>query len=256
MTLSNKTPINPFKDISDLREEVTKYINAHKTVIHSHAKRLSDYFEMCCFNYIVRFYENKGYSVQVENLQDKKYRYKLTTAGYASRFSYFSASKTISEKGNVQNIKVEIRHNIAVQSKHQSDIFTTPDIVVVMPDKIVEDNKFYFRNRVLSYIPNSEVLTFCEAKQFTPFPELLFSFIGTVNELRDELLKNNIQIIKTDHIAPSLMISGKGNQHTDRIRDSLQQRYWINILFDLFQSGVNTFSKRKINKLRGLKHKN
>ncbi|MBK9504392.1 MAG: hypothetical protein IPO03_03315 [Bacteroidetes bacterium] len=93
-------------------------------------------------------------------------------------------------------------------------------------------------------------MTFCEVKQFNPFPELLFNFIGVLNELKMEYMTNHSVKLPTDHIAPSLMISGKPNRQTIRIKESLEGRYCINIIYDLFYSATFTFSKGKINDLR------
>ena len=52
------------------------------------------------------------------------------------------------------------------------------------------------------------------------------------------------------HIAPSLMISGKPNKQTKNIKISLEKRYCVNILFDLFYSATYTFSKGNVSNLR------
>ena len=93
-------------------------------------------------------------------------------------------------------------------------------------------------------------MTFCEVKQFNPFPELLFNFIGVLNELKVEYMTDNGIKHSTDHIAPSLMISGKPNKQTTTIRESLESRYNINILYDLFFNATFTFSKGNIDDLR------
>jgi hypothetical protein len=46
------------------------------------------------------------------------------------------------------------------------------------------------------------------------------------------------------------MISGKPNKQTNNIKSSLENRYCVNIIYDLFYSATFTFSKRKINDLR------
>jgi hypothetical protein len=38
------------------------------------------------------------------------------------------------------------------------------------------------------------------------------------------------------------MISGKGNVHSERIKKSLEARYKINLLYDLFEHGLRSFS--------------
>ena len=62
------------------------------------------------------------------------------------------------------------------------------------------------------------------------------------NELKKEVLDNESQREFPHHLAPSLMISGKGNIHSERIKKSLEGRYRINLLYDLFEHGLRSFS--------------
>ena len=39
------------------------------------------------------------------------------------------------------------------------------------------------------------------------------------------------------------MVSGKGNKQTIKIKEVLEERYNLNIIYELFYSGVNTFSR-------------
>jgi hypothetical protein len=50
---------NPFKSITDFESEINDFLKRNKTFISSHGNRISEYFEMCCYNYIVRYYENQ-----------------------------------------------------------------------------------------------------------------------------------------------------------------------------------------------------
>lgn len=63
------------------------------------------------------------------------------------------------------------------------------------------------------------------------------------------MVDNGIEHIPI-HIAPSLMTSGKSNKQTDNIKTSIEKRYCINVLFDLFYSSTYTFSKGNIIKSR------
>ncbi|NTU74054.1 hypothetical protein HGB07_07985 [Candidatus Roizmanbacteria bacterium] len=210
------------------------------------AKRTSDYFEMTCFNYIVRFYELNGYEIEVKNLQAGMYRYKCSPSGIQSNFSHFEATIEIEMK----KINFEIQHNLAVQSSQDDKLFTTPDISVIKKGKIKYTKEYYDTKTTFSYVENKDLITFCEVKQFNPFPELLFNFIGVLNELKSEYMTNNGVKYTTEHIAPSLMISGKPNKQTTTIKQSLERRYCINIIYDLFYSATFTFSKGNLYDLR------
>lgn len=237
---------SPFKEFALFEKEIIDFANKYKTIVVNHAKRTSDYFEMSCFNYIVRFYELNGYDLEVKNLQSGKYRYKCSPAGIQSNFSHFEASIQIGKK----KVDFEIQHNLAVQSSQDDKIFTTPDISVIKKGKVKYTKEYYSTSTTFSYVENKDLMTFCEVKQFNPFPELLFNFIGVLNELKVEYMTNNGINHSTDHISPSLMISGKPNKQTTTIKNSLESRYNINILYDLFFNATFTFSKGNIDDLR------
>lgn len=237
---------SPFKDFALFEKEIKDFANKYKTIVVNQAKRTSDYFEMSCFNYIVRFYEHNGYELEVKNLQAGKYRYKCSPSGIQSNFSNFEASI----KSEIKLLSFEIHHNLAVQSSQDDKIFTTPDIAVIKKGKVQYTKEYYDTKTTFSYVENKHLLTFCEVKQFNPFPELLFNFIGILNELKKEYMTDNGIKQKTAHIAPSLMISGKPNKQTKNIKISLEDRYCINIIFDLFYSAAFTFSKGNVILLR------
>lgn len=236
---------NPFKDIKELTRDVETYLRKNRSAIYNNSKRISDFFEMACYNNIVRFYENNGYEVDIKNLQKTKFNYKCTTAGDPAKYSFFEVKKKV---GNIE-WKYEIRHNINIQSYYSNDTFTTPDICIIKPNSIIHSDNFYDSKMKYYFIENNALISFCEVKNFNPYPELLFNFIGVVNELKPQLLrlvKNSGQ----SHIATTLMLSGKSNKHADRIIINLQNRYHINILSDLFNIGGITFGRRAINRVK------
>ncbi len=237
---------SPFKEQANLKKEITRFINKYKSTVKIHSKRISDYFEMCCFNYVVRFYENSGYEIGIQNLQNGQYRYKCSTAGIQDNFSHFRVSR---KDGRIK-YTFEIHHNLAVQSAHHEDIFTTPDISVIKLGTVKTTVGHYDSKVRFSHVLQPDIITFFEVKHFHPFPELVFNFIGVVNELRPQIIKNCGKSFKPIHLAPSLMISGKPNKHTSIIKTSLEERYCINIIYDVFYTGASTFSKKKLTDLR------
>jgi hypothetical protein len=235
-----------FKDSQEFEKELIDFANKFKMTIVSHSKRISDYFEMSCFNHLIKFYELNEYTLIVENLQNNQYRYKCSTSGIQSNFSNFVAQKNFD--GELKEF--EIQHNLAVQSSHDKELFTTPDISVINKGKVIVVDDYYDTKRKFSFVENKEFITFCEVKNFTPFPELLFNFIGVVNELQKNIISNEVKESNLTHISPSLMISGKPNKQTLRIKKSLENRYRVNIIYDLFYSGTQTFSKTRFKKLK------
>lgn len=236
---------NPFKDINELTRDVESYLRKNRSAIYNNSKRISDFFEMACYNNVVRFYENNGYEVLIKNLIKSKFRYKCTTAGDPEKYSYFEVTYINTKL----NLKYEIRHNINIQSYHTDNTYTTPDISILKPNNILVDNTFYNSARKYHFVENSCLISFCEVKNFTPYPELLFNFVGVVNELKPVLLRKPLKT-GNKHITTSLMISGKANNHVDRIIHNLQERYHINVICDLFNIGGVTFGKKSHKRLK------
>lgn len=171
----------PFKAPSEFEKELTEFSNKYKVLLADHSKRISDYFEMSCYNFVIRYYEKRGYKLDVQNLQSGKFNFKCSPTGLLKNFSYFKATKK--EYQGVDDV-VYIYHNATVQSAFDEKVFTTPDIVVSNSNTPVETKDYYSTKKTLSYIPKENLVTFCEAKHLTPFPELMVNFIGIVHELK------------------------------------------------------------------------
>ena len=230
-----------FKDLNDFEEDIKAFAIMHHAHFKEHAKRVSDYFEMSCYNMIVHYYENIGFNMEPQNLVNGDFKYKCSPSGLLPNFSFFKGTKMVNGKKEV----IYVFHNATVQSSHNKKVFTTPDIVVsrIKKPKITRD--YYSTQRRMSYIDSPNIITFCEAKHLIPFPELMITFIGTVNELRPWCLSDNGYSDKAGHIAPSLMMSGCLNKPCLRIKQSLERRYYVNFFSNLFDNPLkNAFSKR------------
>jgi len=243
---NTKPTKSPFKDKDELKKEITSFINIHKASIAHQADRISDFFEMSCFNYIVDYYTKCGFDVKPAGLQGGFYKYKCSTMGVQSNFSHFEARFTSDE----EIFEFEIHHNLAVQSAHLDKIYTTPDISIIRAASVCYTTEHYERKVRFSFVKQADIISFCEVKNFNPFPELLFNFIGIVNELNPAILTDSALVRLPGHIAPCLMISGHPNRHLKDIKESLESRYCINILFSLFYTASRTFSKTYLDQLR------
>lgn len=237
---------SPFKDVAEFESELIKFSNKFKTTLAEHSKRISDYFEMSCYNMIIRYYENKGYTTSVENLISGRFRFKCSPSGHLDKFSFIKLIK--------DGVTYRLYHNASVQSAHDKDVYTTPDIVVATDEEPTETTDYYKTRARFTYLPNNSMKTFCEAKHLTPFPELMISFIGTVNELKPQCIQaKEGDKEDADHIAPSLMMSGTLSKPTERIAKSLRGRYYVNIFSDLFIDPYKTvFSSFRLGEITTL----
>ena len=242
----------PFKAADEFEKELKEFSKKHRITLAEHSKRISDYFEMSCYSLVIRYYIKKGYMLEVKNLIGGKFKFKCSPLGFIENFSYFKASKIGPDK-NVES--VYIFHNATAQSADDKDVFTTPDVVVSKSDKPSISTSYYMSSKMkMTYISNDNLVSFCEVKNYKPFPELMVSFTGTVNELKPICLCNDWDGDVLDHIAPSLMMSGTFGKQTKKIKDSLEGRYFINFFDNLFEneSVKQFFSKAQINKLATL----
>lgn len=225
----------PFKAAADFEKELTVFANKYKTIIQDHSDKISDYFEISCYNMIIKYYEQRGYKMQVRNLKSGKFKYKCSPNGHLENFSYFCA---MTSNGGKSEEVFYVFHNATVQSAHDKKVFTSPDIVVSKVNQSGYTDDHYQTKKRLSYLPNDDVITFCEAKHLSPFPELMLNFIGTVNELKPNCLTENgyDDVCLSDHIAPSLMMSGSESKPCKTIRESLEKRYFVNYFDNLFDN--------------------
>ncbi len=237
---------SPFKDVAEFESELIKFSNKFKTTLTEHSRRISNYFEMSCYNMIIHYYENKGYTTSVENLSSGRFRFKCSPAGHLDKFSFIKLSK--------EGKTYRLYHNASVQSAHDKDVYTTPDVVVAKDEEPSETTDYYKTKTRFTFLPNTSMKTFCEAKHLVPFPELMISFIGTVNELKPQCIHaKEGEKDDSDHIAPSLMMSGSLSRPTERIAKSLRSRYYVNIFSDLFIDPYKTaFSRLHLDEITTL----
>lgn len=244
----------PFKAPSDFEKDLTDFSNKYNILLAKHAKRISDYFEMTCYNFVIQYYEKKGYELEAQNLQGGKFKFKCSPTGLLKNFSYFKATK----RGNCDiDEVVYIYHNATAQSAFDDNVFTTPDIVVSNSNSPAEIKDYYATKKTLSYIPKESLVTFCEAKHLTPFPELMVNFIGTIHELRLNCLDtDNSSYAGSEHIAPSLMMSGTFGRPTKRIKYSFKKRYCVNFFDNMFDdNSIRLMSKYGIELITTLSKK-
>lgn len=176
---------SPYKDNKEFEKDLKNFANKFRVTIAEHSLKTSGYFEISCYNLILRYYEKKGYTLEVMNVQSDGFKFKCGPHGYISNFSYFKATKT---DGDGQEESVYILHNATVQSAFDDKVFTTPDIVIAKTDVADETTDYYITKHKLTYIGKENLVSFCEAKHLTPFPELMINFMGIVHELKPECL--------------------------------------------------------------------
>lgn len=232
----------PFKDTSILIRDIELFLGKYSTIFKIQGSRVSHFFEMSCYNYVVKYYEKNGFTVLPQNLKAGVFFYKISAAGNPDNFSHFLARKEIKGKEYV----FEVHHNLPIECAHEEDIFYTADISVIKKDSIIRTSPpTYSMKRSFCKAVNLE--TFLEVKHLAPFPELLFSFTGIPDNFLIRENRNNV----VQHLAPSLLMSGRANSHAEKIKKYLEERYSINIIFNLFGAPSIVYSKKYPKKKTG-----
>ncbi len=225
----------PFKDRDVLIKDIQGFLQKNSALFRLQGTRISHFFEMNCYNYVVKFYQNNGFTISPKNLDRGAFKYKISAAGDPNNFSYFLVTKTIGKK----KYEFEVHHNLALECAHENEIFYTADISVIKKDSIERKQPLTYSVK-RSYCRAKDLQTFFEVKHLAPFPELLFSFTG----IADNFLIMKDRIYRPKHLAPSLLISGRPNLHAEKIRTYLQRRYRVNIILNLFRTSSAVYSKK------------
>ncbi len=226
---------SPFKEASTLIREIELFLNKHSSLFRLQGTRISHFFEISCYNYVVKFYENNGFKIFPQNLKQGVFRYKISAGGNPDNFSHFLVSKNVRRN----YYEFEIHHNLPIECAYERDIFYTADISVIKKDSIERISPpTYLMKRSCCKSINME--TFFEVKHLSPFPELLFSFTGIPDSFLTKDPRNDI----IQHLAPSLLMSGRANFHSEKIKKYLEGRYGINIILNLFGTPSAVYSKK------------
>lgn len=204
------------------------FANQYSSVYSKKEREISASFEIGCFISLVNFYENRRYTVTIENLKNNEFKYLTTPSGNPENFSFV--------KLEFNNKVFEIRQQIRIKSHLAEDTNFTPDIVVLKRDPELEgiyDTDYYQGRRQMFYVTSDQVIAAHECKSLPPFPELLISFLGMVIAGHDWIKNLNDRSMVTDnglHLAPTLFVGGSARHLHLRMVESLKNTLPINII--------------------------
>lgn len=225
----------PYKDASLIIRDIEGFLDNYSSLFRNQGSRISHFFEMSCYNNVVKFYETNGFEVLPQNLQQGVFKYKISATGKPENFSHFLVSKIV--KGSLYEF--EVHHNLSIECAHEQDIFYTADISVIKKDSIERISPATYSVK-RSCCKSINLQTFFEVKHLAPFPELLFSFAGIPDSFLTRRSRSNV----VKHLAPSLLVSGRANFHSEKIKKYLENRYDVNIILNLFGTPSAVYSKK------------
>ena len=215
--------MGPWIDRRILERNAKKFAQSHGFFLRKNGHRISSLVEIAVYNSIVEYYQTCGFLVSGENLGPKKsFRYKLTASGLTENHSFFIARR--------EAVSFQILHNMRIQSAHHDHLYFTADVCVT-GEKGATTQKLQSGRRH-SFVAKKNLITFVEVKHLVPFPEVLFSFMGLVLEFMPGLIDKTLLVTNSgDRLCPIIVFTGPGSDHTDLIKQSLSDRYGINIIF-------------------------
>jgi len=235
---------SPFLDNALLRQEIDHYLARFRSTFAQEIEKTSAFFEIACYNDLVRYYENMGFEPRPQNTapRTRQFIYALSPNAKPANCSYF----LLERKYRSTIVAFEIRHNLRVRSAHDDGVFISPDFTVIKPGMLESiRSKEYYNGKVdYDFVRAERLQTFADAKHYAPSPELILNFVGIVNELFPDLMTGALHSAVPKHLGPSLFISGSGNLHHQRIRASLARRYGINVFLGLFSNRTQAYSTR------------
>ena len=216
---------------SHLQKKAEDFLASHKTGIQNVTKSHNNIFEVSCYILIAQYYEQLGYTLEIKNSVDGKFRFRYSTNGFPWRYSYLAACA----KDNNQPA-FEIWHNQKVagawfegDDDKDRPLFAL-DIAVLNPGSLPSNLSFKDKGKgERVWAKNNDLITFGEAKNLVGYPMLIAQFLGIVHELKPSFLHEHKDTIpdifyNQRHLPPSLITSGNMLSGAVRVLKSFEDR--------------------------------
>lgn len=214
------------RDISpQLAAELGGFIAAHQAQFDQIPARQYQLLELAALALCSEHYRRSGYAVTPQNLDGTFFKVKTGTRGKSWNYSWFQCERA--------DTKVEIHANLSVRGSHDDDGVYCVDVAVTkegcLPIQPAERKAF-------NAVPNSELVTFAEAKKLIAYPMLLAQFLGIVHEVKYRFVSGQRRprgFCSSSHFDPALITIGYLQPTTQRIRDGFRKRgYRVAVVSD------------------------
>jgi len=188
-------------DVETLAMSLRSFVRRYKTQFQRLSDRKSQLLEIGALMIAAQHYDLCGYTVTLHNLRKGNIRVKLGTRGDPWNFSRFEA---VGEYGSF-----EIHTNLPVTDALGTEGARYVADIVVVPAGAVPRSALGDGAKWLD-LPNTDLVTFIEAKALVIYPMLIAQFIGIVHELKPEFLKGKRPpgFLAAKHFDPALVSLG------------------------------------------------
>jgi len=168
-------------------------------------------------------------------LEEARFRFRYSTAGYPWNFSYFEVAVNDAGSGD-RVVLFEIRHNqkvagawVDTDEESEDRALFAVDVAVIEADSLPILPQGTKRTDEPFWVENRHLITFAEAKKLTAYPMLLAQFLGIVHEIKPEFVgvgdrQVSQEFWQQQHPPPTLMTSNHLTWGTRRVLRSFEER--------------------------------
>jgi hypothetical protein len=201
----------------DAQVELNNFFSSNGSLLTSFGNTVNQTFEAFVFASCIKWYKNRSWDVKIINPEQGRYKnkfqLKFNTRGAPAHYSYARCVKN--------NIIRQIHHGLRVNTHYSSYEIDKFRANICLDIAIIKETDITcFKTDIA--IPNSQLLSFGEAKHMSAFAELIASFIGMVHELLPKSLDPTNEV--EDDILPFLYVSGRLNPTAKGMYETIKNR--------------------------------
>lgn len=156
------------QDVNQMLNIIQKFLDTYRNIINVigalggiRSRPQSAVYECYSLSELALQLKKAGWNVDLDNIQNGEFRFKISTMGDPNNFSYI----VIEKNGSI----LEVRQQIRITSRWGS---FTPDIC------IIHLNSLRFFNSSNLSLPNRYLENFVKCKHMEPYPMSCASFVG------------------------------------------------------------------------------
>jgi len=202
---------------------IRQFARQHRTALDFLNARQTQLLEVGAMVGVIQHYRAYGYKTTIQNpTGTQEFRVKLSTRGHPADYSH-----VVCERGA---ILFELHSNLSVLGARDSGVFCVDVATVncgVVPTK---------KGKTASEpLPNSQLISFAEAKKLVIYPMLLAQFLGIVHEIKPKFLRRDKKYcLGDDHLHPALIALGNLTLNAKDILRSFKRRKYKIVVAENF----------------------
>lgn len=225
---TNFLALGYYFDQAKTQRDLLAFFSAYHAQLDSFGRYVNQTFEAFALAQTIKWYMARGWKVSCKNPKGGQFKLKFSTRGKPVNFSYFILKDKKQTIHIRHQLRVGIRHNVTSSANINLDVavYNETDLSKYALDE---------------FLPNSELLSFGEAKHMSAYAELMANFVGLVHELKPEKLdniRNSNGFVPSDHIPPFMIVSGILYPTAKELKNSIIDRGYDIDVYDYYHKVV------------------